>query len=154
MSGTVVPTSSPPHPADHENQLSHLGLQAREGILVLACEHEVADIMHCLHLTSADSARMARGRIIGNTQLCSSVENVPHLDDKLFLVHNLHAQRKEVAGLGIVVTGCIIALQGILVEELLDIVLIGNGEVGSRIVDQGISNAIPICCVVPVPCMS
>ena len=62
--------------------------------------------------------------------------NVPHLDDKLFLVDNLHAQRKEVARLRVVVTGCIIALQGILVEELLDIVLIGNGEVRSRIVDQ------------------
>ena len=68
--------------------------------------------------------------------MCSLAENVPHLDDKLFLVHNLHAQRKEVAGLRVVVTGCIIALQGILVEELLDIVLIGNGEIGGRIVDQ------------------
>ena len=78
---------------------------------------------------------MARGNIIAITLSCSSVGNVHHLDDKLFLIDDLHAQRKEVAGLGIVVTGCIIALQGILVEELLDIVLIGNGEVGSRIVD-------------------
>ena len=38
-------------------------------------------------------------------------------------------------------------------EELLDIILGGDGEIRGRIVDQGVGNAIPICCVVPIPCM-
>ena len=61
-----------------------------------------------------------------------------HLDDKLLLIHDLHAESKEVAGLGVIVTGCIIALKCVLVEELLGIVLGRDGKVRGCIVDQGV----------------
>ncbi len=61
-----------------------------------------------------------------------------NLYDELLLIHNLHAESKKVAGLGVVVTGCIIALKCVVVEELLGIVLGRDGKVRGCIVDQGV----------------
>ena len=52
-----------------------------------------------------------------------------HLDDELLLIDNFHAQREEMARLGIVVAGCIVALEGVLVEKVYGIVLCGDGKV-------------------------
>ena len=77
---------------------------------------------------------------------------MPHLDDQFLLVHHLHAEAEEVAGLGIVVAGCIVSLQGVVVKQLLGIVLGRNGEVRGRVVDQRVRDALPISRAMPVPC--
>ncbi len=58
------------------------------------------------------------------------------------------------AGLGIVVAGCIIPLQSIVVKQLLGIVLGRNGKVRGCIVDQRVRDALTISCVMPIPCTS
>ncbi len=79
-------------------------------------------------------------------------QHYAHLDHKFLLVHHLHAEAKEVAGLGIVVAGCIVPLQGVVVKQLLGIVLGRYGKVRGRVVDQRVRDALPISRVMPVPC--
>lgn len=61
-------------------------------------------------------------------------QHYAHLDHKFLLVHHLHAEAKEVAGLRIVVAGCVVSLQGVVVKQLLCIVLGRYGKVRGRVV--------------------
>ena len=91
------------------------------------------------------------------SRICpGSLEKVgcAHLDDQFLLVHHLHAEAEEVAGLGIVVAGRIVPLQGVVVEQLLGIVLGRDGKIRGRVVDQRVRDALPISRVMPVPCIA
>ena len=85
--------------------------------------------------------------------IAAQEQQCAHLDYRLLLIHHLHAKSKEVAGLGIVVAGCIVPLQGVIVKQLLCIVLGRDGKVRGRIVHQRVCYALSVSCVMPIACM-